>query len=82
MNELSLIADADQRASNYIASVDTRRVFPDQAAISALSAFSEALPQHGRNASETLAMLDEIGSSATVVSNGPHYFHQIQNQLF
>ena len=74
MNELSLIADADQRASNYIASVDTRRVFPDQAAISALSAFSEALPQHGRNASETLAMLDEIGSSATVVSNGPHYF--------
>ncbi len=74
MNELSLIADADQRASNYIASVDTRRVFPDQAAISALSAFSEALPQQGRNPSDTLAMLDEIGSSATVVSNGPHYF--------
>jgi len=74
VNELSLIADADQRASNYIASVDTRRVFPDQAAISALSAFSEALPQQGRNPSDTLAMLDEIGSSATVVSNGPHYF--------
>jgi glutamate/tyrosine decarboxylase-like PLP-dependent enzyme len=74
VNELSLIADADQRASNYIASVDTRRVFPDQAAISALSAFSEALPQQGRKPSDTLAMLDEIGSSATVVSNGPHYF--------
>ena len=74
MKELNLIADADQRASNYIASVDTRRVFPDMAAISALSAFSETLPEQGRNASETLAMLDDIGSRATVASNGPHYF--------
>lgn len=74
MNERILLADADKRASNYIASVDTRRVFPDMAAISALSAFSETLPEQGRDASETLAMLDDIGSPATVTSNGPHYF--------
>ncbi len=74
MNELTLIADADQRASNYIASVDKRRVFPDEVAIGALSIFSESLPEQGRSAPETLAMLDDIGSPATVVSNGPHYF--------
>jgi glutamate/tyrosine decarboxylase-like PLP-dependent enzyme len=74
MNELTLMSDADQRAANYIASVDTRRIFPNEAAISALSSFSESLPDHGRSASETLSMLDEIGSPATVVSNGPHYF--------
>lgn len=74
MTELSLLAEADLRAADYIASVDTRRVFPDQIAISALSAFQEPLPDQGRNASETLAMLDSVGSPATVASNGPRYF--------
>ncbi len=74
MDELALIADADRRASRYSASVDTRRVFPDAAAIEALSAFGESLPEQGRDATETLAMLDDLGSPATVASNGPHYF--------
>lgn len=74
MEELVLIADADKRALAYLASVNTRRVFPDDAAIDALAAFFEALPEEGRGALNTLAMLDEIGSPATVVSNGPNYF--------
>ena len=74
MNELMLIADADKRATDYIASVGNRRVFPNAAALRALSAFSEVMPEQGRSASETLAMLDDIGSPATVASNGPHYF--------
>lgn len=74
MDELALIAEADRRASRYSASVDTRRVFPDAAAIEGLSAFGESLPELGRDAAETLAMLDDLGSPATVVSNGPHYF--------
>ncbi len=74
MDELALIADADRRAARYIASVDTRRVFPDAAAIDALARFTEALPDHGHDPSETLALLDDIGSPATVVSNGPNYY--------
>ena len=74
LDELTLIAEADRRASDYVATVHARRVFPNEVAISALSSFSEALPEQGRNASETLTMLDEIGSPATVVSNGPRYF--------
>jgi len=74
MDEQALIADADRRASNYIASVDTRRVYPDAVAIDGLAAFAEALPERGQDAAATLAMLDDIGSPATVASNGPRYF--------
>ncbi|MBW9054636.1 pyridoxal phosphate-dependent decarboxylase family protein [Rhizobium mesosinicum] len=74
IDELTLMADADRRAADYIASVDRRRVFPDQAALDALSKFSEELPDEGRPAEEGLALLDEVGSPATVTSNGPRYF--------
>jgi glutamate/tyrosine decarboxylase-like PLP-dependent enzyme len=74
MNELTLIEKADDRARAYTASLNERRVFPDAEAIKALSAFSENLPENGSDASETLALLDDIGSPATVVSNGPRYF--------
>lgn len=72
--EIALLADADQRAAQYIQSVESRRVFPTPDAIEALSAFDEAFPENGHAAHETLAMLDDIGSPATVASNGPRYF--------
>lgn len=74
MDELSLIRDADSRAAAYLGGVAGRRVFPDQAALNALSAFGEPLPHRGRPAEETLAMLDGVGGPATVTSNGPRYF--------
>src|SRR5205814_2536543 len=74
MDELSLAADADERARRYIAGIMDRRVFPDTAAIAALSQFEEPLPSEGRPGEETIALLDDVGSSATVVSNGPNYF--------
>jgi glutamate/tyrosine decarboxylase-like PLP-dependent enzyme len=74
MDELTLIAQADERARSYLASLSSRRVFPDAHALEALAAFSECLPEQGADASETLALLDDIGSPATVVSNGPRYF--------
>jgi glutamate/tyrosine decarboxylase-like PLP-dependent enzyme len=72
--ESELVQNADKRALAYIEGVDGRRVFPDQAAIDALSAFDEGLPETGSPASETLALLDEVGSPATVATNGPRYF--------
>ncbi|MDC3989349.1 pyridoxal phosphate-dependent decarboxylase family protein [Polyangium jinanense] len=74
MDELTLIEEADRRAHAYLAGVNERRVFPDAEALRALSAFEEPLPDHGRDAAETLRRLDELGSPATVVSNGPRYF--------
>jgi glutamate/tyrosine decarboxylase-like PLP-dependent enzyme len=73
-DEAALVADADSRAFAYLNSVSSRRVFPDQTAIDALSAFDEALPDQGAPAEETLALLDRIGSPATVATNGPRYF--------
>ena len=74
MDEHALLADADQRAHAYLASVGMRRVFPDAAALTALAAFEEPLPENGQPASEGLRLLDESGSPATVASNDPRYF--------
>lgn len=74
MDELALIADADARAHDYLKGIARRRVFPDAAALAALAAFDEPLPSSTSNADATLAMLDAIGTPATVTSNGPNYF--------
>lgn len=73
MNEEELIADADRRAREYLSLAASRRVFPSTASIEALGAFEEPLPATGE-AERTLAMLDELGSPATVASNGPNYY--------
>ncbi|KVS39358.1 pyridoxal phosphate-dependent decarboxylase family protein [Burkholderia ubonensis] len=74
MDELALLADADRRAHAYLTSVDTRRVFPDAAALANLAAFDEPLPEHGKPADDMLRLLDGAGSPATIASNGPNYF--------
>jgi glutamate/tyrosine decarboxylase-like PLP-dependent enzyme len=72
--ELALLAEADDRAARYIAGVEGMRVFPDRAALAALAAFDEPLPEAGLDARATLDLLDRVGSPATAVSNGPRYF--------
>ncbi|HEX5634203.1 MAG TPA: pyridoxal-dependent decarboxylase [Gemmatimonadales bacterium] len=72
--EAPLMHDADARAAAYLAGVGTRRVFPDIDALAGLRAFDESLPIAGSDARETLALLDAVGSPATVASNGPRYF--------
>ncbi len=74
MTEIDLAADADARGRAYLASVADRRVFPNAAAIAALAGFDTPLSQSGHGDAATLALLDTIGSPATVVSNGPNYF--------
>ena len=74
MNEDQLLQEADRRARDYVAGADARRVFPTEQAIAALSAFDEPLPEQGFPAAETIALMDNIGSPATVASNGPNYF--------
>src|SRR3990167_2238620 len=72
--ERQLLTEADRRALQYLDSIATRPVFPPLAAIAALRAFDEALPEHGSPSSQVLQRLDDIGSAGTGVSNGPRYF--------
>ncbi|WP_061170901.1 pyridoxal phosphate-dependent decarboxylase family protein [Caballeronia hypogeia] len=74
MDELTLLEEANQRARRYLESVDERRVFPDAATLANLEAFDEPLPDLGRPPLDGLRLLDERGSPATAVSNGPRYF--------
>ncbi|PZW46159.1 pyridoxal-dependent decarboxylase [Pseudomonas sp. URMO17WK12:I2] len=72
--EHALLTDADRRAIAYNDSLDQRRVYPHESAIAALDAFDQPLPGTGREAGQVLHTLDELGSPATVTSNGPRYF--------
>lgn len=74
MDELQLLERADALARGYVAGIPDRSVFPGAQALAGLSRFAEDFPKEGRPAAETLALLDEAGSPATVVSTGPHYF--------
>ncbi len=73
-NESTLMQAADRAAANYIAHVNTRRVFPDAGALSLLDGFDEALPERGVEAGAVIGQLDRLGSPNTVANNGPNYF--------
>jgi glutamate/tyrosine decarboxylase-like PLP-dependent enzyme len=70
----SLLADGCARAVRYLHDIDTRRVFPSEKNIAALARLREPLPMHPEEPRAILALLDEVGSPATVASNGPRYF--------
>jgi glutamate/tyrosine decarboxylase-like PLP-dependent enzyme len=74
MDELELLANADERARMYTTAIGKRRVFPDGDALANLALFDEPLPEHGVAAADVLRLLDEAGSPATVASNDPRYF--------
>jgi glutamate/tyrosine decarboxylase-like PLP-dependent enzyme len=54
--------------------VAERSVVPSPEALSALDQFDFPLPEKGLEASRVLALLDDVGSPATVASAGPRYF--------
>lgn len=70
----SVLADAAQRAGRYLAQLDERPVFPAPEDVARLGALDEPLPHEPTDAAEVLAMLDHIGSPATVASAGGRYF--------
>lgn len=70
----ALMKEADRRAARYLASVGERDVFPGQEAIEGLARFDEPLPELGTSEFDTLELLGDAGTPATVTSNGPRYF--------
>lgn len=69
-----LIQEADRRAAEYLASVDSRDAFPGEEALRGLVRFDEELSDEGASELSTIRLLDEAGTAATVTSNGPRYF--------
>lgn len=74
MTDRDLLTDAHDRALKYVSEASERRVFPAERALAGLAGFDEELPDDGTDAADTLALLDEVGSPASVVSNGPNYY--------
>ncbi len=70
----ALLAEVAGRAGRYLAGLDERPVAPDGVAVAGLARFDEPLPDRPRDATETLALLDEAGSPATMASAGGRYF--------
>ena len=68
------LAFAADRAADYATTVRERRVSPSWDAIAALKRFHEAMPDASCDAREVVALLDDIGSPATMASTGGRYF--------
>lgn len=72
--DLDPIRTAAELATAYIAGAAQRSVSPPPEALAALPRFDGPLPEDGIDPSDVLALLDEVGSPATMVSTGGRYF--------
>jgi glutamate/tyrosine decarboxylase-like PLP-dependent enzyme len=69
-----LMADAARRSVRYLNGLDQRPVAPDPRAVQQVERFNEPLPDGPVDPSEVLALLDEVGSPATIASAGGRFF--------
>jgi glutamate/tyrosine decarboxylase-like PLP-dependent enzyme len=65
---------AAERAIRYVQLARERKVAPAQDDLAALATFHESFPEKGSNSCDVVAMLDELGSPATVATTGGRYF--------
>jgi glutamate/tyrosine decarboxylase-like PLP-dependent enzyme len=69
-----LLFDAANRSARYIAESAGRRVAPSPEAVAGLDALGGRLQEKSSDPGAVLAILDQIGSPATVTSSGGRYF--------
>jgi glutamate/tyrosine decarboxylase-like PLP-dependent enzyme len=69
-----LLTDAAARSLRYLETLNTRPVAPSAAAVAGLAAFDEPLPAAPGDPAQTLRLLDEVGSPATMAIGGPRFF--------
>ncbi len=70
----ALLQDAASRSLQYLGALGERAVTPSPAAVLALARLDEPLPQRSSDPAETLALLDELVSPATMGMAGPRFF--------
>ena len=69
-----LLHDATERSIRYLEGLQTRPVMPSAGAVARLGAFDLPWPAQRSDPAETLRLLDEIGSPATMGMAGPRFF--------
>jgi glutamate/tyrosine decarboxylase-like PLP-dependent enzyme len=69
-----LLADASTRAVRYVSGIGNRRMTPHPEDIVRLSALGGPMPEEPCDPQAVLALLDDVGSPATVASTGGRYF--------
>ena len=69
-----LLAETAARAARYIAAIGERKVVPGSEAIARLEALGGRIPENPCDPSEVLALLDDVGSPATVATSAGRYF--------
>jgi glutamate/tyrosine decarboxylase-like PLP-dependent enzyme len=70
----ALLSSAAQRARAYLDGLGQRSVAPSPEAVAALERLRFPLPDKGKDAREVLALLDDVGSQATMATAGPRFF--------
>jgi glutamate/tyrosine decarboxylase-like PLP-dependent enzyme len=69
-----LLAETAARAARYVAAIGDRKVVPGPEDIARLDALGGPLPENPCEPAEVLALLDDVGSPATVATTGGRYF--------
>ncbi len=69
-----LLAETADRAAHYVTKIGDRRVAPLPEDVARLEALGGPLPQEPCDPEKVLALLDDIGSPATVATTGGCYF--------
>jgi glutamate/tyrosine decarboxylase-like PLP-dependent enzyme len=69
-----LLVDTAARAARYINEINRRAVVPSTESIARLGALGGTLPENPCDPADVLALLDDVGSPATVASAGGRYF--------
>jgi len=69
-----LLQSAADRATRYLGEIQERSVAPSPKAVAALQALREPFPAGPSEPGEVLALLDELGSPATMGMAGPRFF--------
>src|SRR6266852_2293947 len=69
-----LLAETADRAARYVTGIGDRRVAPLPEDLARLETLGGPLPQEPCDPEEVLALLDNVGSPATVATTGGRYF--------
>src|SRR2546429_1560718 len=69
-----LLRTTADRAARYLASLKERSVAPTPEALANLARLDEPLPERPTDPSAVIALLDEVGSPATIGSAGGRFF--------
>ena len=69
-----LFREAEERALRYLDNLPTRAVAPSKDAMQGLKRLDEPLPETPGDPRDTIRILDEVGSPATMATAGPRFF--------